>query len=228
MNTTNRIVFSDRADAGRQLGRFLMPRYKNTDPVVLGVARGGLEVAYHVAQMLGVPLDMVIVKKLLLPGREEIAFGAITEDLTVYVSAASSQKLEPEQIGEVIDLQTDEIGRRVALYRNGTQLPEMFGRTVIIVDDGICTGATLVAVLRMCRKRGAREVIIAVPVSGSAYDPHLNNADRIEVLVKPEWFYAVAQSYATFRNLSDDDLLEILDRSSHPKPDREHVRMFRQ
>jgi putative phosphoribosyl transferase len=213
MNTTNRIVFSDRKDAGEQLGRHLLRRYKGSHPIVLGVPRGGLEVAYHVARILNAPLEMVIAKKLPVPGHEEIAFGAIAEDWTVHVAPKYRKTLEPEQILEAIDEQTDEVNRRVAKYRNGTQLPDMEGRVVIIVDDGIATGATLVPVLGLCKKRLAKEVIIAVPVCGNNYDSKLNEADRIEILVQPEWFYAVGQSYATFRNLDDDDLMAILEKA---------------
>jgi putative phosphoribosyl transferase len=210
MNSTNSIVFSDRNDAGEQLGRFLMHRYKESDPIVIGIPRGGMAVAYYVAKLLEAPLEMVIAKKLPLPGCEEVAFGAISEDLTVYVSSKYRDKLSPEQIGDAIDQQTDEVNRRVALYRKGAALPDMEGRTVIIVDDGIATGATLVPVLSLCRKRLAREIIIAVPVCGKNYDEKLNEADRIEALARPEWFHAVGQVYATFSDLSDEDLMTLL------------------
>jgi putative phosphoribosyl transferase len=217
MNRSNAIVFSDRRDAGVQLGHFLLRRYKQANPIILGVPRGGMEVACYVAQVLEAPLDMVIAKKLPLPGNAEVAFGAIAEDLTVYVSPKYSKNLDPEKIGEVIDQQTDEVNRRVALYRNGKQFPDLNCRTVIIVDDGIATGATLVPVVQLCRKRGASEVIIAVPVCGNSYDVNLNRADKIEILVTPEWFYAVGQSYATFGDLTDDDLMAILRNLPEPK-----------
>jgi putative phosphoribosyl transferase len=219
MNRTNRIVFRDRTDAGQHLGKHLLYSYKKEDPIVLGVARGGIQVAYPVALALGTHLEMVIINKLPLPGREEVAFGAITEDLNVYVSPKLSQKLEPQQICEIIDRQTDDLSRRVALYRNGSVLPEMKGRTVIIVDDGIATGVTMVPVLQMCRKRGAQQVIIAVPVCAGDYDPQLDHADGIEVLVKPEWFYAVAQSYATFSHLSDDEMMAIITKQKERSAD---------
>lgn len=217
MNRTNKIVFSDRKDAGEQLGRYLLPLYKKSNPIILGIPRGGLEVAYHVAKIMNAPLDMVIAKKLSLPNYEEIAFGSVTEDLTVYVSAKYSESLKPEQIGEAIDRQTDEVNRRVATYRKGARLPDMQGRTVIVVDDGIATGATLVPVLDLCRKKLAREVIIAVPVCGNNYDERLSNADGIEILVQPEWFYAVGQSYASFRDATDEQLLAILEETAGQK-----------
>ena len=214
MNTTNRIVFANRKDAGEQLGKALKQRYRDSNPLVLGVARGGMEVAYHTARLLQAQLEMVISKKLPLPKHDEIGFGAIAEDLTVYVSPRFSAKLSPEEICQVIDQQTDEVNRRVSRYRRGSQIPDMRGRTVIIVDDGIATGVTLVPVLALCKKRGAREVVIAVAVCGNNYDDRLNDADHMEVLVKPEWFYAVAQTYASFRDLTDEDLMVILDETN--------------
>ncbi|WP_353721079.1 phosphoribosyltransferase family protein [Dyadobacter sp. 676] len=224
MNRSNDIVFADRKDAGEQLGRFLTGRYKNADPLVLGVPRGGLEVAYYVAKCLETDLAMVISRKLPVPGHPEVGFGAIAEDLSVYVSSRYKNALEPEKIGGIIDEQTDEVNRRIRLYKSGKPLPDMQGRTVIIVDDGIATGVTLVPVLRLCRKRGARKVVIAVPVSGNNYDGHLNQADALEILVMPEWFYAVGQVYASFRDLTDEELQAIVRKGSYLRSGWEFVR----
>jgi putative phosphoribosyl transferase len=210
MNTTNRIVFADRRDAGEQLGMALKSRYENVNPLVLGVARGGMEVACHVAKLLRAQLEMVISQKLPLSKHSNIGFGAIAEDMSVYISPKHSDKLQPEEICRVIDHQTDEVNRRISTYRNGSQLADMRGRTVIIVDDGIATGVTLVPVLALCRNRGAKEIVIGVPVCGNNYDDKLDEADFIEILVKPEWFYAVAQSYASFREVTDEHLMSIL------------------
>lgn len=213
MNTTNRIVFGNRKDAGEQLGMALMNRYGGTNPIVLGVARGGMEVAYQVARLLQAQLEMVISKKLPLSIYSGIGFGAIAEDFSVYVSPRFSNKLSPNQICDVIDQQTDEVNRRVRTYRKGSQLPDMNGRTVILVDDGIATGVTLIPVITLCRNRGAKEIIIAVPVCGNNYDDKLDEADRIEILVKPEWFYSVAQSYASFPDLTEQDFMFIIDQA---------------
>jgi predicted phosphoribosyltransferase len=167
---------------------------------------------------------MVISKKLPLPGHAEIGFGAIAEDLSVYISRRYSEDLEPEEIGEIIDHQTDEVTRRAQLYRNDRPLPEMSGRTVIVVDDGIATGVTLVPVIRLCRKRGASRVVIATPVAGRHYDPHLNEADSLEILVMPEWFYAVAQVYASFRDTSDEEVLATIRKNADFRLGWEHVR----
>lgn len=208
------VEFLDRKDAGEQLGKLLAAKYGHLDPLILGIPRGGAEVAYYVGRHMHAEVAVVIAKKLSLPGHQEVGFGAIAEDLSVYVSSKFSVSLDPETIGEIIDQQTDEVNRRVELYRNGSPLPDMAGRTVMLVDDGIATGVTLVPVLRLCRKRNAAKAIIAVPVCGKNYDTHLDEADVIEVLVRPGLFYAVGQVYAFFGDLSDDQLLNIMDKIS--------------
>ncbi|MBO9616252.1 MAG: phosphoribosyltransferase [Dyadobacter sp.] len=224
MNRSNDIIFADRKDAGEQLGRFLTARYKSADPLVMGIARGGVEVAYYVAQCLEADLNMVISRKLPVPGYPEVGFGAIAEDLSVYIAPRFRSSLEPETIGEIIDEQTDEVNRRIGMYKHGKPLPDLRGRTVIIVDDGIATGVTLVPVLRLCRNRGADRVIVAVPVAGNNFDAHLNDADALEILVMPEWFYAVGQVYASFRDLTDDELLAIVRKGAYLRSGWEHVR----
>ncbi|MGX5852133.1 phosphoribosyltransferase [Dyadobacter jiangsuensis] len=224
MNRSNDIIFADRKDAGLQLGHFLRARYKGSDPLVMGIARGGVEVAYYVAQCLETDLNMVISRKLPVPGCPEVGFGAIAEDLSVYIAPRFRRSLEPETIGEIIDEQTDEVNRRIGVYKGGKPLPDLRGRTVIIVDDGIATGVTLVPVLRLCRSRGADRVIVAVPVAGNNYDALLNDADAMEILVMPEWFYAVGQVYASFRDLTDDELLAIVRKGAYLRSGWEHVR----
>ena len=206
------IEFRDRKDAGEQLGRFLMSKYGHLNPLILGVPRGGAEIAYYVGSFLRSEVSIVISKKLPMPGHKEMGFGAVAEDLSVYISPKFSSLLEPEIICKIIDDQTDEVNRRVQLYRNASPLPDMSGRTVILVDDGIATGVTLVPLLRLCRKHDAAKVIIAVPVCGKNYDSHLNDADAFEVLIKPDSFYAVGQVYALFGDLNDEELFNILDK----------------
>ncbi|WAC10596.1 phosphoribosyltransferase [Dyadobacter pollutisoli] len=207
---TGSIIFEDREDAGKQLGNFLKERYRHLDPLVLGVPRGGAVVAHHVAKSLGTEAEVIISKKLPLPGNAEIGFGAIAEDLSVYIATRYPLNLKPETICEIIDRQTDEVNRRIHDYRGGRSLPDMKDRTVIIVDDGIATGVTLIPLLRLCRKKGASRIVVAAPVGGRNYDPNLNEADNLEILVFPEWFYAVGQVYAFFKDLSDKDMERIL------------------
>jgi putative phosphoribosyl transferase len=204
-------LFQNRQDAGQQLAEYLEKRYKMPDLLVIGIPRGGVEVAYYVAARLGAPLSLIVSKKLPYPGRKELAFGAIAEDFSVYVSEDARASLKSQTIANIIDEQTDEVNRRVQLYRKNDPLPEMLKKTVIIVDDGIATGATLIPVVRLCRKRQAQKIVIAVPVAGRRFDQYLyNETDAIEILVQPQPFYAVGQAYESFGDFTDQELLDLL------------------
>lgn len=204
------VFFKDRTHAGKELANLLEPKYKHLNPLILGVPRGGVEVAYYVAKQLHAELSVVISKKLPFPGQEEYGFGAVSEDYSVYVAPHGQQALSPERVDQIVEQQVEEIKRRIDKYRGGRPLPDMKGRTVIIVDDGIATGATLVPVIKLCRKKGAERVVIAAPVSGITFDAHLHEADDIEIIVQPEHFFAVGQVYETFGDFPDDQLLDLL------------------
>ena len=199
------IYFKNRKDAGEKLGTHLRPLYKELKPLVIGVPRGGFEVAWYISRKLHADLSMVISKKLPMPGNPELGFGAVSEGGLVYVADMGIRLLDQLQIDRVIKSQTEEIIRRVKQFRT-TQLPDMNGRVVIIADDGIATGVTLVPVIRLCRERGASKIIIAAPVSGRSYDEHLEEADRIEILVQPPMFYAVGQVYKEFSDFTDSQV----------------------
>jgi predicted phosphoribosyltransferase len=177
---------------------------------VIGIPRGGVETAYYVSKALNAELSLIVSKKLPFPGHPEYGFGAITEEDVVYLNDTSSKLLSQEIIDGIIQEQQSEIKRRVKLYRNNEPLADMRNRTVILVDDGIATGVTLVPVVRLCRKKDAGEIIVAAPVSGNKYDPHLAEAGDVEVLIQPEGFHAVGQVYMEFREFSDEQLLDIL------------------
>lgn len=202
--------FRNRKDAGIRLGAFLELRYKALNPLIIGIPRGGVEVAYYVAQKLGADLSVIVSKKLPYPGQPEYGFGAVSEEDCVYVSEERSERLSANTIAQLIEEQQKEVKNRVLKYRSGQALPNMKDRTVIVVDDGIATGVTLVPVVELCRKKGAAKVIIAAPVSGLNYDKHLEEADAIEVLVQPPSFYAVGQVYEEFGDFEDQQLVELL------------------
>ncbi|HEY0897147.1 MAG TPA: phosphoribosyltransferase family protein [Sphingobacteriaceae bacterium] len=204
------VLFKDREDAGRQLAGYLEPLYKDDDPLILGIPRGGVEVAYYVAKQLGAELSVLISKKLPLPSRKEFGIGAIAEEHSVYVSPEGHHLLSSEALQEVIEIQMEEVNRRIQKYRHGSPLPEMTGRTVILVDDGIATGVTLVPALWLCRNKHAARVIIAAPVSGVTYDQNLKKADEIEVLHQPRPFYAVGQVYDVFGDFDDEEMMALL------------------
>ncbi len=202
--------FKDRRDAGEELGIYLESKYKDQNPLVIGIPRGGIETAWYVARKLKAQLSLIVSKKLPFPGNKELGFGAIAEEGFVYVSKLGKELLPEEVINEIIEEQSEEIHRRVEKYRHGKPLPEMKGRIVIVVDDGIATGVTLVPVIRLCRKKGAARVIIAVPVSGTRYDENLKEADALEILIQPAAFYAVGQVYDHFGDFTDKQVEELL------------------
>lgn len=217
INMREGTIFKDRQDAGRKLASFLEPKYKDKNPLIIGIPRGGVEVAYYVAKQLKAGLSLIISKKIPLPTQKEYGIGAIAEEETVYLSSVAKDFLSQVVINKLVKEQEIEIDRRVEKYRHGKPLPDMEGRTVILVDDGIATGVTLVPVLELCRKKKAAAVIIAAPVSGSSFDKNLRTADEIEVMVQPQSFYAVGQVYDVFGDFLDDDLMRLLAKAEKEK-----------
>ncbi len=213
INMYSQKAFKNRKDAGVKLGIFLESRYRLLDSLVIGIPRGGVEVAYYVAQKLNAELSVIVSKKLPFPGQPEYGFGAVSEEDTVYVSEQRKDRLLANVIDQIIDEQQKEVKARVLKYRAGKALPEMKDRTVILVDDGIATGVTLVPVVELCHKKKAAKIIIAAPVSGLNYDEHLEEADAIEILIQPPSFYAVGQVYDEFGDFDDQQLIELLAKS---------------
>lgn len=209
----NRRFFKNREQAGYELGLLLERKYKDLNPMVFGIPRGGVEVAYYVAKEMNAKLCIIVSKKLPLPQQPEFGIGAVSEENSIYVSPRIEDMLSPEIINQIIEEQELEVKRRVEKYRHGMPLPEMKGRSVIIVDDGIATGVTLVPVIKLCRKKKAAKIIIAAPVSGTSYNEGLDEADAIEVLIKPASFYAVGQVYENFGEFRDEELMDLLKRA---------------
>lgn len=209
----NRRFFKDRREAGYELGLLLERKYKDVNPMVFGIPRGGVEVAYYVARQLHTQLYIIVSKKLPHPQQPEFGIGAVSEENSVYISPKVQKILSPEVIDQIIEEQEMEVLRRVKKYRHGMPLPNMKGRSVIIVDDGIATGVTLVPVVRLCRKKKAAKIIIAAPVSGTSFNEALNDADEIEVLIKPASFFAVGQVYENFGEFDDKELMALLEKA---------------
>lgn len=208
LNTSRR--FRNRKDAGIKLSRIL-EHYSNKDALVCGVPRGGIEVAYHVSKMIQGELSMILSKKLPFPGHADLAFGAVAEDGSVYLAPLAT-RLDKNTINHIIQSQLNEIAFRAGEYRNGDSLPDMRSRTVIIVDDGIATGATIVPALKLCKARGAQRVVVAAPVSGNNYVSDITAlADDVKILEQPDDFFAVSQMYEDFHNLSDAEVIYLLE-----------------
>lgn len=204
--------FRDRGDAGRALAARL-GHLRTADPVVVGLPRGGVPVAAEVASALGAQLDVVLVRKIGAPDREELAVGAIGEDgVTVRNDAVLRELgLSWHDLAGQVKRERAEIRRRAALLRPGPR-PDLRGRTVILVDDGIATGATVVAALRVLRDLGTTRVVLAVPVappeSLAALSPL---ADEIVCPSTPRRFSAVGQWYDDFTQVPDDQVRKLLE-----------------
>lgn len=204
-------IFVDRSDAGFEVGKILEEKYKDKNTLVLGIPRGGVVIAYEVANVLNGELSVVVTKKLSHPSREEFAIGAAAEDGSIYLTSAA-RSIDQEMVKKIFDQQSIEIKSRVERFRKGKPLPEMQNRIVIIADDGIATGSTIVPAIKLCKNRKAAKVIVAAPVSGERYVSEINDlADEIVIVEQPPEFYAVGQVYEDFHHLSDEEVIELLD-----------------
>lgn len=210
-------MFQDRSDAGRQLAAALSG-YPHSRPLVLGLPRGGLPVALEVAQAIGAELDVLVVRKVGAPGNPEYAIGAVGEDGVVVLDHAARRQLHltSEYVDHLAALELKEVDRRVKAYRGGCLRLGIAGRNVIVVDDGLATGSTAAAAITVVRHFGAAHVTLAVPVgSREAVERLSAMADDVVCLETPEPFYAVGQHYAVFDQVSDDEVIAILE--AHPR-----------
>lgn len=211
----NTRVFDDRVDAGRQLAAHLEP-LRGKDIVVLGLPRGGVPVAFEVAKTLQAPLDVLVVRKLGVPDQPELAFGAIGEDGVKVINDAvvREESLSDKDIAAVEEAQRAELRRRSERFRRGHERVSLTGRTAVIVDDGVATGATAKAACEVARAHGASEVMLAVPIgSVDIAERFAGFADEVICLVQPDMFFAVGQGYRDFTQTSDDEVVALLDRA---------------
>ncbi|NLJ34559.1 MAG: phosphoribosyltransferase [Firmicutes bacterium] len=206
------MLFSNRAEAGRQLARELTP-YKGRAPLLLAVPRGGVPLAYEIQRVLGGRLDLVIPRKIPAPHHSELALGAVAQDgsLVLNEDILARLKVPQDYIAAEVSRQLREIERRLACYRGERPYPSLRGQTVIIIDDGVATGATLRAALKMVREKKAQRLILAVPVGPAKTIATLRAlVDELVCLATPEVFYAVGQFYADFGQVEDGEVRELL------------------
>src|SRR5215471_14333243 len=221
-------AFSNRTEAGRLLAGKLEKYANRNDVVVLGLPRGGVPVADEVAKLLRAPLDVFIVRKLGVPGFEELAAGAIAsggvrvlnEDVVRAIPYAS------EAIEAVTAKETAELQRREQIYREGRPPPELRDKIGILVDDGLATGATMRAAVKALRQRGAAKIVVAVPVGPpDTCREFEDEADEVVCASAPEFFQAVGQYYEDFSQTSDEEVRDLLARAAEARPDRKSLHL---
>lgn len=209
------VLFRDRAEAGRELAGRLADHGGLVEPVVLGLPRGGVPVAAEVAASLSAPLDVFMVRKLGVPGQPELAMGAIASGGVQILneSVVRQLKIEPAAVEQVVERELLELRRREREYRGDRPVTEVTDRTVILVDDGLATGATMRAAVQGVRVAGAGQVVVAVPVGATTSCQRIEEvADELMCLHAPASFGAVGSFYGDFRQVTDDEVRRLLDR----------------
>jgi predicted phosphoribosyltransferase len=210
-------MFHDRRDAGRALAPHLRQYAHAPDVLVLALPRGGVPVAYEVAQALAAPLDVLTVRKLGAPSQPELAIGAVASGglRVVNQRIVGALRLSEEQIEGIADSELQELGRREAAYRVGRMPLQVKGRTVILIDDGLATGASMRVAVHAVRSGGAKRVVVAVPVApGDTCEMLRSEADEVVCVETPRDFRAVGQWYRDFSQTTDEEVAALLRSSS--------------
>ena len=209
--------FRDRREAGRELARALAGYRGRPDVLVLALPRGGVPVAYEVARGLDVPLDVFLVRKLGVPGHEELALGALATGGVCLLNedVVRGLRIPPEAIDRVTAAEQAELERREAAYRDGRRPPDVAGKTVILVDDGLATGASMRVAVAALRQAQPARIVVAVPVAAPSTCADLRDeVDHVICARTPEPFYAVGLWYEDFSQTSDQEVRDLLARSA--------------
>jgi putative phosphoribosyl transferase len=217
--------FFDRAEAGRFLGRQLLRYAAHDDVLVLALPRGGVPVGFEVARELRAPLDVFLVRKLGVPGHEELAMGAIASGgvRVLNEDVIRRHAISNEAIERVSTREQGELRRReLAYYRSNASPPEIKGKTMILVDDGIATGSTMCAAIAALRKYGPARIVVAAPTAPASCEEDLGpDVDELVIVTRPEPFYSVGQVYELFNQTSDEEVRALLSRSEQrPRADQ--------
>jgi predicted phosphoribosyltransferase len=209
--------FQDRTEAGRELARHLANYADRPDVVVLALPRGGVPVAYEVARALQAPLDVFLVRKLGVPGHEELAMGAIASGGVRVLNrdVLCALGISDAVVDMVAERAGEELRRREQLYRDDRPAPEVRGKTVVLVDDGLATGSTMRAAVAALRRLGPAHVVVAVPVGAAETCAELGEQAEVVCARTPEHFLAVGMWYDDFTQTGDDEVRELLARAAH-------------
>jgi putative phosphoribosyl transferase len=205
-------MFEDRKDAGKKLAAALA-EYEGQDVLVLAIPRGGVEVGYEVARGLDADFSLLVSRKLPYPDNPEAGFGAVAEDGSTFIHEDAARWIPEQTVKLIIEEQKQELARRVQVLRGGEDLPRIRGRTVILVDDGIAMGSTMRASIELCRNEEAGKIVVATPVAGERVARQLVAlVDELIILERPAFFRAVAQVYRNWYDVSDREVLQIIQR----------------
>ena len=211
-------MFNDRADAGRQLAGAL-EKFRSLQPLVLALPRGGVVVGAEIARSLGCDLDVVLVKKLRAPGSPELALGAVSEGGETYVNYEVVNITEADEayVEDEVNERLAEIAKQRKLYKAHKPPVPVAGRTAILVDDGLATGATMIAAVQATALARPLRLVVAVPVSGPEAlraIQAMKQVDETVCLLTPAWFEGVGQFYRDFRQIEDEEVVKILEESA--------------
>mgnify|MGYP000991454293 CR=1 FL=1 len=211
-------IFRDREDAGRRLAERLLD-YEGRGALVLAIPRGGVPIGYQIAKRIGARLDVIVLRKIPIPWNPEAGFGAVTADGTVVLNESMVRGLgmSEEQIRRAVEEVRNEIVRRTRIYRNGSlELPDVAGRPVILVDDGLASGYTMLAAIQSLEKHKPSEIVVAVPVASSGaarlVRPRVDNF--VALIIGERLPFAVADFYQHWSDLTDEEVMSYLERAS--------------
>jgi putative phosphoribosyl transferase len=210
-------MFNDRRDAGVHLASRLEEYKGQTGVLVLALPRGGVATGYEIAHYLKVPLDIVIVRKIGFPGQPELAIGAVSETGRVVLneSIISMYGVSKDYVEREVSQQKKEISRRAELYRKGKRLPSLEGKTIILVDDGVATGATMKAAIITLKEEKLKKLIVALPVAPAGMADEIEQmADTLICIETPFDFMAVGAYYHDFTQVTDEEVIDLLKRSA--------------
>jgi len=217
-----KILFENRMDAGKKLTQAMNQNMANSkNPIVLGIPRGGVPVGFVLAQKLNCKLDTIVLRKIPIPSDPEAGYGAVALDKTAILNQEilAHLRLSKEETDRGIEEVYQEVKRRNEAYRKGRPFPDLRSRSVILADDGLATGYTMLAAVEFCRKKKPEEIVVAVPVaSDSAAELIQSKVDQFIVLhVSHSLYFAVASFYERFDDMTDEEVVQILDESRKEK-----------